>query len=70
MLICFDPDTVALLRATLDRAWDSLPPSQRAVTSQSILAERILKAAAQGERDTERLHARALGDRADLDLSS
>jgi hypothetical protein len=60
MLICFDPETVALLRTTLDRAWESLPPSQRAVTSQSILAERILKAAAQGERDPDRLRARAV----------
>jgi hypothetical protein len=56
----FDRDTVALLRTTLDRAWDSLPPSQRAVTSQSILAERILRAAAQGERDADRLRPRAI----------
>jgi hypothetical protein len=60
MLIYFDPDTVALLRTTLDRAWASLPQSQRAVTSQSILAERILRAAAQGERDPDRLRARAV----------
>jgi hypothetical protein len=70
MLVYFDPETVALLRTTLDRAWVSLPPSRQAVTSRSILAERILKAAAQGERDPERLHALALGDRADLDLAS
>ena len=70
MLVHFDPDTVALLRTTLDGAWASLPLSLRAVTSQSILAERILRAAAQGERDPERLHALALGDRADLDLAS
>jgi hypothetical protein len=38
----FDPETVALLRTTLDRAWASPPPSQQAVASQSILAERIL----------------------------
>jgi hypothetical protein len=56
----FDRDTVALLRTTLDRAWDSLPAGQQAVTSRSILAERILKAAAQGERHPDRLHARAL----------
>jgi hypothetical protein len=70
MLIYFDPETLALLRTALDGAWASLPLSQRAVTSQSILAERILRAAAQGERDLERLHALALGDRADLDLAS
>jgi hypothetical protein len=38
--------------------------------SQSILAERILRAAAQGERDPERLHVLALGDPTDLDLAS
>jgi hypothetical protein len=53
MLVYFDPETVALLRTTLDRAWESLPASQQAVTSRSILAERILKAAAQGERDPD-----------------
>jgi hypothetical protein len=60
MLISFDPETVALLRTALDRAWDSLPAGQQAVTSRSILAERILKAAAQGERDPDRLRARAI----------
>jgi hypothetical protein len=44
----------------LDRAWASLPPSQRVRTSRSVLAERILKAAAKGERDTDRLRACAL----------
>jgi hypothetical protein len=60
MLVYFDPDTVALLRTTLDRAWDSLPAGQQATTSRSILAERILKAAAEGERDPDRLRARAI----------
>jgi hypothetical protein len=60
MLICFDTETVALLRTTLDRAWDSLPAGQQAVTSRSILAERILKAAAEGERDPDRLRAKAI----------
>jgi hypothetical protein len=60
MLIYFDPETVALLRTTLDRAWDSLPAGQQAVTSRSILAERILRAAAEGERDPDRLRARAV----------
>jgi hypothetical protein len=41
-IMYFDPDTVALLRTTLDRAWASLPESQRLVTSRSLLAERIL----------------------------
>jgi hypothetical protein len=69
-IMYFDRDTVALLRTTLDRAWATLPATQRAVTSRSILAERILKAAAQGERDPERLRALALFERGDLKIAS
>ena len=58
----FDRKTVDMLRTTLDRAWASLPPSVQARTSRSVLAERILKAAAQGERDPDRLVARAVTD--------
>jgi hypothetical protein len=53
MLVYFDPETVALLRTTLDRTWASLPAEQQAVTCRPILAERILKAAAEGERDPD-----------------
>jgi hypothetical protein len=56
----FDLETVALLRTTLDRAWASLSPSEQARTSRSVLAERILKSAAHGERDPDKLSARAL----------
>jgi hypothetical protein len=56
----FDRETVALLRTALDRARAGLPPSQQARTSRSVLAERILKAAAQGERDADRLRAWAV----------
>jgi len=56
----FDRETVALLRTSLDRAWASLRPGEQACMSQSVLAERILKAAAKGERDPDRLRARAL----------
>jgi hypothetical protein len=58
----FDRETVALLRTTLDRTWATLPKSQQAVTNRSILAERILRAAAQRERDPDRLRARAIGE--------
>ncbi len=58
----FDLETVAILRETLDNAWARLRPVQRAITSRSLIAERILKAAAQGERDPERLLAAALGE--------
>jgi hypothetical protein len=45
----FDRETVSLLKTVLDRVWATLPPGERAKTSQSVLAERILKAAAHGE---------------------
>ena len=60
--VYFDLKTVALLREILEDAWASLPPTQRATVSRSLLAERILKTAAQGERDRERLLDAALLD--------
>ncbi len=56
----FDIETVLILRETLEDAWASLRPDQRAATSKTILAERILKSAAAGERDRERLLDAAL----------
>jgi hypothetical protein len=58
----FDLQTIALLRETLDDAWASVRPEQRATMTRSLLAERILKLAAQGERDRERLLDAALTD--------
>ena len=51
----FDLQTVALLREILEDAWASLRPRQRETMSRSLLAQRILKSAAQGERDRKRL---------------
>ncbi len=56
----FDPETVAILKETLDDAWACLRPEQQATTQKSALAERILKSASQGERDRERLRDAAL----------
>jgi hypothetical protein len=58
--VFFDLKTVALLRETLDDAWACLPAEQRAMTSRPLLAQPILKLAAQGERDPERLLEAAL----------
>ena len=57
---CFDPETVSLLRETLDDAWACLQPEQRATISRTLLAEGILKSAAKGERNPERLRNAAL----------
>ena len=56
----FDPETIALLKAALDAAWSSLSDQQRAQVPQSLLAERILRSAARGERDPVRLRTSAL----------
>ncbi len=56
----FDLRTINFLRETLDDAWACLGPEQRATTTRSEIAERILKTAAKGERDKERLVDAAL----------
>jgi hypothetical protein len=56
----FDPETISLLRKTLDDAWERLGPEQKAMMSRTLLAERILKSAARGERNPERLRDAAL----------
>ena len=56
----FDPETVKVLREVLDDAWNSLGRETQAMVSKTVLAERILASAANGERDRKRLFAVAL----------
>jgi hypothetical protein len=56
----YDPETIALLRTVLDDAWANLLPSQQAATNKYALAQRILKLAAQGERNPIRLRTNAV----------
>jgi hypothetical protein len=58
--VCYDPETISLLRRAVDDAWDSLHPLQKEFTSRALLAERILNLAAKGERNPERLRHAAL----------
>ena len=58
----FDGETVALKKVALDEAWDRLPPKLQATMLKTTLAERILKSAADGERNRERLRDAALTD--------
>ena len=60
--VYFDPETVALLRETLDDAWACLSPELQATMQKTALAERMLKSVAQGERDPEHLRDAALKD--------
>jgi hypothetical protein len=62
MALHLDPETAALLREALDSAWTCLPPEQQATMQKSKLAVSILKSAAQGERDRNRLRDFALID--------
>ena len=62
MALYLDPETVALLREALDDAWACLPPEQQATKQKSALAVRILKSAARGERNRNRLRDAALVD--------
>ena len=56
----FEPETIDLMRSVLDAAWASLPADQQANVSRTFMAQHILEAAAQGERDPARLRACAL----------
>jgi hypothetical protein len=58
----FDAQTIALLKVAPDEAWDHLPPKLQATMLKTTLAERILKTAAEGERNRERLREAALRD--------
>jgi hypothetical protein len=58
--VYFDLETVVLLREMLDDAWASLRPQQQATMLKTTLAERLLKSAAEGERDPARLRDAAL----------
>ena len=58
----FDAETVGLMKVALDEAWDRLPPKLQATMLKTTLAERILKSAADGERNRERLRDAALTD--------
>jgi hypothetical protein len=54
------PETLKLLQSILDDAWESLRPYERARTTKTEIASRILKMAASGERDEVRLRLGAL----------
>jgi hypothetical protein len=56
----FDPETVSLLGAVLKQAIAALPADSRSQERKTLLASKILSAAASGERDPIRLRAAAL----------
>jgi hypothetical protein len=58
----YDPETITMLRETLDAAWGALSPEQRARSTKSRMALCLLGLAAAGERDPLRLRSRAVMD--------
>ena len=53
------PETLKVLHVVLEDTWDSLRPDEKARTTKTEIARRILKAAAQGERNPDRLRMQA-----------
>jgi hypothetical protein len=51
----FDPETVTILRAAVDRALASLPRRRHTIQTKNHLAEAIVQSALLGERNIERL---------------
>jgi hypothetical protein len=56
----YDPETLEVLQVALDEAWALLSSDKQAATGKIVLAQRILRLAAVGERDPIRLRAGAL----------
>jgi hypothetical protein len=47
----FNPETIDLLRDVLERTWGQLPPDRKSNLTKSDVTAKILKRAADGERD-------------------
>jgi hypothetical protein len=61
MLADDDPEMLALLREAFDLAWAKIPPARQNAVLKSALVELIKQIARQGETESHRLSARALG---------
>ena len=56
----YPPEIIDAMRSAVDEAWSLMRPEERAKSSKSLLAIRVLEAAAGGERDPDKLRAQAL----------
>jgi hypothetical protein len=56
----YDPETLILLRRVLDEAWEALSDGFKSESLKAEMAQHILKQAADGVRDPDRLRASAL----------
>lgn len=58
----FEPELVWAMRSVLDAAIDQIDPANRTPATKAKMAERILRAAAEGITDPTRLTAMAIED--------
>jgi hypothetical protein len=56
----FDPETLKILETTFDEAWTLVLKSGAEAVSRETLAQCVLEAADEGERDPQRLRDAAL----------
>ena len=56
----YDPDVLAIARAAFYEACDLLPPERNTQSTRASIAECVLQAVGEGERDPARLRRRAL----------
>jgi len=66
----YDPETIAVMKSVLEDSWASLRPDQQRASLKTDLAQRILAAAANGERDPTRLREEALAKSLQVRLAS
>jgi hypothetical protein len=62
----YQPDEIKLMRSALDEAAIILPEAERTSAMKTKLASRILAAAANGERDPNKLRIAALLEERDV----
>ena len=64
----YDAATIDALCAVLDEVWHSMTLAEQALTPRSQIARRLLKAAAEGERNPDVLRIRARDAHSDVPL--
>jgi hypothetical protein len=58
--VFFGPEDLAVLRVSLDQAWNALRPECQTIENRDAMAAAIVRSATYGERDPVQLSAQAL----------
>jgi hypothetical protein len=64
----FDSESVRLMRAALDQAWEALPPDRQTAETRERIAQAVVNLATQWERDPARLGAVSPAERTNINL--